>query len=266
MSDPDPITSTRNPIVRRFRLAAAGDPPELLLADGQKLVRDALDAKLPITEAAVSPRLLASEAGRDLKRRLERDAGRVHDCSDELLARLSQLTTPQGVVAIVRRPAYALEDLAPPGSVPLIVVAAGVRDPGNLGALVRTAESAFATGLIALAGSADPFRDKAVRGSAGSVFRLPTLGGVTLDAFAAFARAHRLQIVAAESEGGTDPWDTDLRGPLALLVGAEGAGLPPQAAAIAARRVRIPMAPGVESLNVAVAAGVLLYEARRQRR
>lgn len=265
MADREPITSTRNPLVRKFRDAAAGDPPEVMLADGTKLVWDALEARLPITDAAVSPKLLGSDLGRDLKRRLERDAGRVHECSDELLARLSQLTTAQGVVAIVRRPAYSLADLMPAGTPPLLVVAAGVRDPGNLGALVRTAEAAFATGFVALAGSADPFRDKAVRGSAGSVFRLPVIGGMKLAELVRFARAHELRLLVAENEGGVDPWACDLHGPLALVVGAEGAGVPAEVAAVADARVRIPMAPSVESLNVAVAAGVLLYEARRQR-
>jgi TrmH family RNA methyltransferase len=140
-----------------------------------------------------------------------------------------------------------------------------VRDPGNLGSLLRTAEAAGATGVVSLRGGADPFRDKALRGSMGSVFRLPVLHGLDAAAVIAFARRHRLQLVIADGGGDRVHTQADLRKPLALVVGAEAAGVPPELLAAADARVRIPLRAPVESLNVAVAAGVLLFEAQRQR-
>lgn len=269
--DPNPsITSPKNPLVRRFQDAARGAPPEVMLAEGIKLVSEALEAKVPVEEAVVGSRLLGSELGRNVRRRLEREAGRIHEVSDPVLERISGVKTPQGVLAILRRPAYQRDDLLARGAAPLVVVAAGVKDPGNLGALVRVAEAAGASGLLALQGGADPYRDKALRGSAGSVFRLPTLGEQRVEDVVALAKQHRLQIVVAEAQAAAGRevvayWDVDWRKPTLLVLGNEGEGVPEALAAAAGVHTRIDMAPPVESLNVAVAAGVLLFAARRQR-
>ena len=255
------ITSPKNPLVRRFRDAAQGEPPELMLVDGIKLVLEALDARLPVVEAALTSKLYGSDLGKEVRRRLERAAPRLHEISDAVLERISGVTTPQGVSAIFRRPAYQPEDLKRAPA--LVVIAAGIKDPGNLGAVIRTAEAAGATGVVALQGGADPFRDKALRAAAGSVFRLPTLGGQTLAQVLAMVEG--LQLVVAEGREGVDFWKADFRQPTALVLGGEGPGVPEELRARAQLRVRIPMQESVESLNVAVAAGVLLYEARRQR-
>jgi TrmH family RNA methyltransferase len=146
------------------------------------------------------------------------------------------------------------------------VIAAGIRDPGNLGAVIRTAEAAGATGLAALVGGADPFRDKAVRAAAGSTFRLPVIGPAEPAAVLDGARRGRARILLAEANGELDYASADLRGPVALVLGSEGAGIPEPLRAAAQGSIRVPMAAPVDSLNVAVAAGVLLFEARRQRR
>jgi TrmH family RNA methyltransferase len=146
-----------------------------------------------------------------------------------------------------------------------VVVAAGVGDPGNLGSILRAAEAAGATGCITLPGGADPFRDKAVRGSMGSIFRLPVLAGLDAVAVVDFARRNGLQVVAADGGAATAYTAADLRPPTLLVLGAEAAGVPEELRSAADLRVRIPLRSPVESLNVAVAAGVLLFEARRQR-
>lgn len=247
--------------MQRFRDAAAGALDGMMLAEGVRLVTEALDAGLRVLEAAVSPRL-ADAALRD---RLQRAAASWLDCSDEVLARLSALETPQGVAVLLARPAVTEDDLLRRDSAPLVVVAAGVRDPGNLGSLLRTAEAAGATGCLTMKGGADPFRDKAVRGSMGSVFRLPVLHGLDGPGVIAFATRQRLQLVVADGGGDVPYTKADLRKPMALVVGAEAAGVPAELAQAAAQRVRIPLREPVDSLNVAVASGVLLFEARRQR-
>ena len=257
------ITSVKNPIVQRFRAAAAGEDPTAMVVDGIRLVEEALDSACRAREIVTSPRLVASERGRALRRRLM-PLGIAEDCSDEVLERISHLVTHQGVAAILDRPRWRAEDLlAYPA---LIVVAAGVRDPGNVGALVRTAEAAGATGVVTLAGSADPFRDKAVRGSAGSVLRLPVLPGLAPPDLRELLARAEATVVIAEASAERDYLDVDMRSSVALIIGGEGAGVPEWLADIPARRVCVPMREPVESLNAAAAAAVLLFEARRQRR
>lgn len=256
------ITSVKNPIVQRFRAAAAGEDPTAMVVDGIRLVEEALDSGCRLREIATSPRLVSSERGRALRRRLA-PLEVVEDCSDDVLTRISNLVTHQGVAAIVERPQWRAEDLlAYPA---LLVIAAGVRDPGNLGALVRTAEAAGATGLVTLAGSADPFRDKAVRGSAGSVLRLPVLPGLAPPDLRALLARAEAAVVIAEADAEREYLEVDMRSPVALVIGNEGAGVPEWLADIPARRVCVPMRAPVESLNAAAAAAVLLFEARRQR-
>jgi len=255
------VSSGKNPAIQRFRDAAVGALEGVMLAEGAKLVREALDAGLPVLEAAVSPRCSDSK----LRERLQQVAESFLECSDEVLARMSALETPQGVAVLLGKPDTAEDQLLRGDLAPLVVVAAGVRDPGNLGSLLRTAEAAGATGCITMKGGADPFRDKAVRGSMGSLFRLPVLHGLDALAVIAFARRHRLQIVVADGGGEGLHTKVDLRKPMALVVGAEAAGVPPELLQAADARVRIPLRRPVDSLNVAVAAGVLLFEAMRQR-
>ncbi|MBL9078490.1 MAG: RNA methyltransferase [Planctomycetes bacterium] len=262
MPAPRAITSARNPVVQRFRDAAAGAVDGAMMAEGARLVAEALDAGLGLLAAAVSPRC----ADGALRARLQASAAEFYECSDEVMARLSALETAPGVAVLLQRPATDEAAVLGRALVPLVVVAAGVRDPGNLGSLLRTAEAVGASGVLTMAGGADPFRDKAVRGSMGSVFRLPTLHGYDAAAVVAFAERHRLQLVVADGAGERAYSEVDLRRPTALVVGGEAHGVPPELLRAAAVRVRIPLCAPVESLNVAVAAGVLLFEAARQRR
>lgn len=255
------LTSAKNPAIARFRAAAAGELDGVLLAEGVRLVHEALDAGMQVVEAAVSPKLPDAR----LRERLQGASRALLECSDDVLARMSALDTPQGVAVLLKKPQHDEGALLGKTLVPLVVVAAGVRDPGNLGSLLRTAEAAGATGVVTMKGGADPFRDKAVRGSMGSVFRLPVLHGLDAAAVLAFGQRHRLQLVVADGGGDALHTRADLRKPLLLVVGAEAAGVPKELVAAAVARVRIPLQPPVESLNVAVAAGVLLYEAQRQR-
>ena len=149
------VTSPKNPIVHRFRDAAAGDIPGEVVLDGNRLVEEALDAKLDVLAAAWSPKLLQAKNGHELKRRLEQRAEEVFHATDQVLARMSSLTTHQGVLVLVREPIAREEDLLGPDPKRALVVAAtGVRDPGNLGAMVRATEAAGGTGFVAQAGGA----------------------------------------------------------------------------------------------------------------
>ena len=188
---------------------------------------------------------------------------------------MSPVRSPSGVVALARRPAWSLThvfaariDSDPslgPRPVPQLVLAAtDVQDPGNIGAMVRAAEAGGASGAVFTGAAADPFGWKALRGSMGSALRLPVTTAAAHEVIAA-ARAAGVRLVATVPRSGQSMFEADLRGPVAFLLGGEGAGLPPDLIEAADGRVSIPMREPVESLNVAVAAALLVYEAVRQR-
>ncbi|HET9314060.1 MAG TPA: RNA methyltransferase [Vicinamibacteria bacterium] len=249
----DVIRSRNNPVVRRLRELKARADADLALVEGPKLLAEAVSAGIGIVEVAAAPGMALPEM---------RGAS-VWALAPDIVASLSETETSQGVLAIVRRPSFDEEAFFRREA--LVLVAVGVQNPGNLGALLRTAEAAGATGAYLTDGCADPFAWKALRGSMGSAFRLPHVRRV--DAFDVLDRLERRGLtVAAAVAGGTPYESVDLRGPVAILLGPEGAGLPAEVERRAAVRMGVPMHGAVESLNVGVAAGVLLFEAARQRR
>lgn len=183
---------------------------------------------------------------------------------DDVFAGVVATETPQGVAALVKIPAYTLEDVAKAED-SLVVVAAGVQDPGNLGTLVRSAEAFGAAGVVTTEGSASQFNPKVIRASAGSMFRLPVVKAEAKEIVATL-RAKEMRLMATSSHKGTPIDEADLTGGVALFIGNEGAGLPKAVANEMDETLVIPHAGRVESLNAAVAASVLLYEASRQRR
>jgi RNA methyltransferase, TrmH family len=258
------ITSRSNPVVKRFRaLRDRGADEGLCVLEGVKLVEEALTAGLSLVEAAAAPRFLATPRGKSLLQRLASVGVEVREMADEVLASVSDVEQDQGLVGVARRRDFPEDALV--AGVPLVLVAAGIQNPGNLGALLRTAEAAGATGAI-LAGCADPWSWKALRGAMGSTFRLPHVE--TQDALGALSRlrARGVRIYATASTRALPHDQADLRGPSAIVLGNEGAGLGQELARAADATLSIPMAGAAESLNVAVAAGVLLFEAARQRR
>jgi TrmH family RNA methyltransferase len=261
--DPQPIVSPKNGIVARFHAAATGVAGDRFLVEGRKLVAEALASGLEPFEAAFDVDRV--EPQEPLLVELRRRGATVHACAGAVCRKLSFVTTPQGVAAVFRRPAFSDQDLLA-NAPALLVIAAGIKEPGNLGALLRAAEAAGASGVLALRGGADVFREKAVRGAAGSSFRLPVRSGVAPEQALDLVARHDLRLYVADGEGDVDYLDADLRRPCAVVLGGEGEGVPPSLIAAAAARLRVPMRGAVESLNVAVAAGVILYEARRQRR
>lgn len=260
------ISSRQNPFVQRCRALARhrdAGRGEMLL-DGLHLLSDALAAGVPVTAAAAPAEFWQGPIGAPLAASLASAGAELYTASRAVLEAASPVRAPTGIIAIaLQEPAGIAQVLA--GQPALVVCADRVQDPGNIGAIVRAAEAAGATGVMTTAGSADPFGWKALRGSMGSAFRLPVAAGADLDAVCREARGRGVQIVATAPAGDCAFGEADLSGPTLILVGGEGAGLPDTVQALADVRLRIPMRPPVESLNVAVAAGVILYEAYRQR-
>ena len=256
------ISSRANPVVRRFREAARPPFDELLL-DGAHLVEEAFASAVSIAVVAVHERLAGGAAG-DLARRAAAAGARAVIVTDQVLSAVSPVATPSGIVALGRRPAVTVET-ALAGAPQLVLMIAGVQDPGNVGAIIRVADACGATGVIAGRGSADAFGWKALRGSMGSTLRLPVVTRTALAEAVAAARARGIRVLATVPRSGTPLPQCDLRGPAAVLLGGEGAGLPDDLVRFADACLSIPMRPGVDSLNVATAAALVAYEAMRQR-
>ncbi len=263
MAPREVIKSRANPLVKRLRALRERRAP-LMLLEGVKLVEEALMAGVTIREVAASARAERHQRGRALLRGLEARAVPVRWLDEGILGSLSQVETSQGLLALAERPGFEAQALFRDPA--LVLVAFGVQDPGNLGALLRTAEAAGATGALLTTGCADAFAWKALRGSMGSAFRLPQAAAVEPPAALALLRREGVAAVAASLVGSLTYAEWDWRRPSALLLGAEGAGLPAEIEAAADARVAIPMRAPVESLNVAAAAAVVLFEAARQRR
>ena len=277
------ITSRENSWLKRFRAALSGERGEdgMVGVEGVRLVEAALGSRLSV-EA-----LLVSESGaRHLTRVAPLLAADVPvlRTSDKLFAGVADTQTPQGIAALVRPRMATIETLM--AGTPLLVALVGVQDPGNVGTIVRAAEAFGATGAATCPsdgiGTADPFGPKALRASAGSALRLPIVVGISPAILLTQLRIFRVKVYAAVAAEDSKiqgmeasshllrPWDVDWQGPAAILIGNEGSGLPADLVRAANARVYIPQAAatapvGIESLNAAMAASVLLYEAQRQR-
>jgi TrmH family RNA methyltransferase len=261
------VRSRTNPLFKHLRALkerGVGPEGELCLLEGLKLVEEALAAGVTITEAAVGAKAVERPAGATVVAALRARGVPVRRLDDRLLGALSDAATSQGVLALARRPPSDEARLFE--GTPLILVAVGVQNPGNLGGLLRTAEAAGATGACLLKGCADPFSWKALRGSMGSAFRLPLAeGGGRAEPMLDRLEKRGVRVLATGARGETRYDEADLAAPVALLFGSEGSGLGEEIAGRAVARLRIPLAPPVESLNVGVAAGLVLFEAARQR-
>ncbi len=254
------LTSPRNPLLKDIRRAVArGDLTSkgYVVAESFHLLEEALrsDREVDCVLAAASVRSAVESHVRGLPRL------RVLAVADELFVHIAATETSQGVIALVRPPAWSLEQLFRGRS--LVVILDGIQDPGNAGAIVRAAEAFGATGCIFLKGTVNPFNPKALRASAGSLFRLPVVSGLDGLLARAVVDQKRLDLYAAMPDGQMSLEKVDLKRRFALVVGSEGRGVSEKLRS-GALDLRIPTA-GVESLNVAMAAGIILYEACRQR-
>jgi TrmH family RNA methyltransferase len=263
--DEEIVRSRTNPLFKRLRAlkSSARRGGELCLLEGPRLVDEALASGVAIAEAAASPRAEARAVTAATLAALRERGVPVRRLTESLFASLSEAETTQGLVALARRPVFD-EDRLYDGT-PLVLVAMGIQDPGNLGGLLRTAEAAGATGAYLTEGSADPLSWKALRGSMGSALRLPHVRGLPAAAVLDRLAQRGIPALAATVDGETRYDTIDLTTPVALLFGPEGAGLRDSVARRARARLRIPLASSVESLNVGVAAGLVLFEAARQR-
>jgi TrmH family RNA methyltransferase len=267
---PPILTSTANP---RFRAAVSlRDRRERarhgrLLVDGVREVARALDAGVALVEVFVAPGASPEPA---LDAVVARAAGfgvPIVPVTADLLSRLAYGERASGIVAVAKAPAASLEALRLPAEAPIVGILEDVEKPGNLGAVCRSADGAGLDALIAAgttAAPADPWNPNAVRASLGTVFTVPLAVASTGNVLA-WLRDRGLRVVAARVDGSMPYAEADLRGPVALVLGSEATGLTEAWSGEDVTAVRLPMRGRADSLNVAAAAAILFYEARRQR-
>ncbi len=260
------ITSAANPVVKRVRLLADRRhrrQESAFVVQGIQPVWQAVEAGADVEVLIVAPDLLRHAGAVDMVARREAAGVRVARLSAELFGRIADRDAPSGLAAIVRSGPLALADLQA-GAGAVFAALHEVANPGNLGTIVRTASAAGASGIILIGPSADPFDPAAVKASMGALFTVPVVPAASAAEFLDWAAARDLTTVATSGRASVSCWDADLRPPLALLLGSEGTGLPADLLAAADLTVAIPMTGTAESLNLAVAAGILLFEVRRR--
>ncbi len=257
------MTSPLKTMIRDLHRRRGRERRGLALAEGVRLVEEALEAGLPLRGAAISPALEGTTRGKALKSALERRRVRVETVSDGELEDLADTEHPQGVVAVVEPRRWVLDDIAAGAGSPVLVLD-GVQDPGNVGTMLRSALGLGAAGVVALKGTAELTNPKVVRGSMGALFRLPAVSS-DAETYLAWARERGIEtwVTAADGTAIEPGTARGHRGVVGLVLGNEGAGVSPALESAASRRVAIRLAPGAESLNVAVAAAILLREVAR---
>ncbi len=259
------ITSPSNERLKYARRVRDGREPGLIFVEGVRLIEDGLRSGLNLRACFHAPDL--NQRAQIIIAELARLDCPLYPTSNEALETVSDTVTTQGLIAIAEKADLNIDRIlsAREGVAPLIVLLDSVQDPGNLGTIVRTAEAAGASGVVALKGCVDAFSPKALRGSMGSAFRLPQATGVESEDLLTALRVAKLNLVATAADGETIYTDYDWRRPTMVIFGNEASGVGPELLERCDARLRIPLRDPVESLNVAAAAAAVLFEAARQR-
>jgi RNA methyltransferase, TrmH family len=260
------ITSRDNSLLHHARAVRDGKVDDLVFVEGLRLCEEAFSSGLKIQAVIYSEEITRKERAALLIEKLGAAGQKVASVSEKLLESISYTKNPQGIVVLASRPANdeATFKEKQPAS-PFLVILHGINNPVNVGAILRTAEAAGVTGAITTANTSDPFSPKALRGAMGSAFRLPIWMGADFADLVAWCATLGIRTFSAAAAGSKAYTEVDWSGPCALIVGAESTGLSPAEIAATDAAVSIPMQGSVESLNVAVATGIILYEANRQR-
>lgn len=261
------ITSAANPLIKRVRLLGERKHRRregAFVVHGAQPVWQAVEAGADIEVLITAPELLREPAAGMVAEQEARGI-RVARLSGPLFTRIADRDGPAGLAAIVRGHTPGLGGLAVrPDSV--FVALHEVANPGNLGTIIRTADAAGAAGVILVGQSTDPFDPAAVKASMGALFGMPVAAEPSASAFLGWCRRHGVTVAVTSAAGSGSLWDIEVRRPVAILMGSEGPGLPGDLLAAGDIRLRIPMTGSAESLNLAVATGILLYEVWRQSR
>ena len=266
-----PITSLQNPRIKqavKLRDRHGRDDQQRIILDGRREIERALAAGVQLTELFLEADVLPPEEEKKLARRARDCGADVRDVSALVMQKRAFGERHVGVVATAKVPDSSLKNFAAlleaRSTPPLLVVVEGLEKPGNLGAILRTADAAGVSGLIVCAGRTDLYNPNAIRASLGAIFTVP-VAAASRDDTLTFLNQQNLKIFAARVDGAVDYTTVDYRAPCAIVLGSEAEGLTRDWRQEDVQAIRLPMRGQVDSLNVSVTAGVIFYEALRQR-
>jgi len=262
------ITSRDNPHLKHARAVRKGKVDGQMFIEGLRLCKEAAGSRIDITQVLYTSNFALEPRGRDLLAELKKRDIHPLLIPEKLLDSVTDTKSPQGIVILAEKPpsdGSVLRQRAAEksGALSLVVVLHEINNPANLGAILRAAEAAGVTGVIITGNSADPFSPKALRGAMGASLRLPLWYGVSFSEAAQWAKSSGMTIACADVGGSFSYTEVNWKEPHALVIGSEAHGLNAEEIALCDESFRIPMAAPVESLNAAVAAGIILFEARR---
>lgn len=240
----------------------------LFVAEGVRLVETAADAEWPLEFAFVSDGAVKNARVKAIVKKLQARSCPVYQMTDELFGKAASTVNSQGILLVMGQRLFTWREVFhnPRGDGPLVAVLDGIQDPGNAGTIIRTADALGCSGVVCLNGTVDLFNDKVVRSAMGSLFYIPYLDNISRENFIDVCHDNEVNIVAtALDKMATKHYLSDYNSPTALVFGSEGNGISKEIMEAADKKVYIPMSGKAESLNVATAAAIVLYEANRQR-
>lgn len=262
------MVSIHNPrikYVRRLANHRFRDKEKKFLVEGIRFVEEVLDSAWPVEMLVYNRKAMENPRAKNLiTTAVARNASLI-EVAEDVFAELAETSTPQGIIAVAPQRGNSLEKLEVANEPALLVLVDGVQDPGNLGAIVRSADAAGAGGVVLLKGTADVYNPKALRATMGSIFHLPVIQGAAAGEVLPYLSRRGIKTVAGDPRAGKVLFEVDLKVPCALVVGGEATGVGAVLKDSADELARIPMPGRAESLNVAISVSIMLYEALRQR-
>ncbi len=260
------ISSSQNPVFKEVRsLKNRKDREEkgLFCIEGLRSVDEALKEKADIAGILVSEEFAANQGHSGVLGRMEALDVKMHRVTDKLFREISDTETPQGILAVMKMKTASMSELTDTGGLYLILDS--IRDPGNMGTIIRTADAAGFSGVILSKGCVDPYNPKVLRSTMGSIFHIPLFKAGDLPEAIRLIRSKGIKVYASHLDSAVSIFDTGMTSGTAVIIGSEADGVSGEAAALADALVRIPMPGRAESLNASVAAGIIMFEAVRQR-
>lgn len=260
------LTGSQNPLIKEVRALKSKSGREekgLYLIEGIRFVTEALKENIELRYVMFSETYLSDRGSQDLLRSIEESSLDSYVIPDSLFASISDTQTPQGILAILNLERKQLKDTELAGE--LLVILDTIKDPGNLGTIIRTADAAGCGGVIVPDGCVDVYNPKVLRSTMGSIFHVPVCHCSNIAEAMNTTRKCGFKLCASHLEGSISIYDADLSGKVALIIGSEAEGIGDKTAEEADILIRIPMGGRAESLNAAVAAGIMIFEAVRQR-
>lgn len=261
------ITSRDNDLIKKIHrlTSTAGRRKEgQYFTEGVRSVLQSLEAKADVDRVVYSKEVFRMPGGRSLVERVRYNGVKTVEVSENLYRLITDTDSPQHIMAVINIKESRLEDtLGAMG--PMLVIVDGLQDPGNLGTVIRTADAVGANGVVLLKGTVDPYNPKTVRSTMGSIFSIPVIRKNDTKAVLEGLQEKGFRLIASSPNAQRPYWDVDYRGKVGIVVGNEARGISEQVGKRADIRVVLPMCGEAESLNAAVACGVLLYKALEQR-